>query len=138
MKSNCEVHTSTVAGWYCLSIEFIVLILYFVLQCFIYFYCFLCILCSTHLLPTVLVVVTSVLTVHFDICILPTYIFDDSWGTGGKRKLQEGGMTPILTLDLGGGADRSRLALRPKLGLIYYITVTVKCYRPAVVVVERL
>ena len=54
-------------------------------------------------------------------------------GRGSFRK----GNDPNLDSRFG-GADRSRLALRPKLGLIDYITVTVKCYRPAVVVVERL
>jgi len=46
----------------------------------------------------ILVVVTSVLIVHFDICILPKYISEV-----GKRKLQDGGMSPILTRDLGRG-----------------------------------
>jgi len=44
-----------------------------------------------HLLLTILVVVTPIVIMHFDICILPKYIFDGSWGTWGKRKLQEGG-----------------------------------------------
>ena len=34
---------------------------------------------TTHLLLTILVV-TSILIVHFGICILPKYIFDGSWG----------------------------------------------------------
>ena len=47
-------------------------------------------------------VVTSILRVHFDICILPKYISDGSCGKWGKRKLQDGRMSQILTLDLGG------------------------------------
>ena len=37
-------------------------------------------------------------------CILQCNVFDGSWWKWGERKLQEGGMSPILTLDLG---DRS-------------------------------
>ena len=53
---------------------FLVLILFFIPM----FHCFLCILCNTNLLLTILVVVTSILRVHFDICILPKYI-SDAW-----------------------------------------------------------
>jgi len=44
--------------------------------------------------------------VHFDICtaFCPKCFFDGSWWKWGEKKLQEGGMSPILTLDLG---DRS-------------------------------
>ena len=66
------------------------------------FHCFLCILCNAILLLTLLVVVTSILIVHFDICILPKYIFWWQLGELGERKLQEGeGMSPVLILDWG-------------------------------------
>jgi len=37
-------------------------------------HCFLCIPCNANLLLTILVMVTSILIVHFDICVLPKYI----------------------------------------------------------------
>jgi len=46
-------------------------------------------MCNTILLQTILVVVMSILIVHFNICILRKYIFDASGGKWGKRKLQE-------------------------------------------------
>ena len=45
------------------------------------FHCFLCIPCNANLLLTVLMMVTSILTVHFHICNLPKCIFDGSWGS---------------------------------------------------------
>ena len=87
----------------CLSIEFTVLILYFVLKCFIYFtvsfvsramqiYCY-----------TILVVVTSILIVHFDICILHKCFFDGSGEKCGKEEaLQEGGNEPDFESRFGG------------------------------------
>jgi len=52
--------------------------------------CFLCIPCNTNLLLAVLLVVTSILVVHFDI----SFCLDESWGEVGERKLQEGGNEP--------------------------------------------
>ena len=49
-------------------------------------HCFLCIPCNTNLLLSILLVVTSILTVHFDICILPKYNYlDGSWGSAGEE-----------------------------------------------------
>jgi len=43
-------------------------------------------MCNANLLLTVLVVVSSIiLKVHFNICILPKYIFDGSWGSGAEE-----------------------------------------------------
>jgi len=68
---------SAVAGCYCLSVQFIVLIV-FCAPIFHLLHCFLCIQCDANLLLTILMVVTSILIVHFDICILPKCIFDVS------------------------------------------------------------
>jgi len=64
-------------------------------------HCFRCIPCNTNLLLTIPVVVTSILIVHFDICIFPKYILDCSWGKWGRGSFMKGGMSPILTLYLG-------------------------------------
>jgi len=66
-------------------------------------HCFLCILWNNNLLPTILVVVTSIHIVHFDRCIWPKYIFDGSWGKWGEeRKLQEGVYEPSFDSRFGG------------------------------------
>ena len=56
---------SVVVGCYCLSIPFIVLIV-FCAPMFHLLHCFLCIPCNANLLLTILVVVTSILIAHFD------------------------------------------------------------------------
>ena len=38
----------------------------------------------------ILVVVIAILTVHFDICILPKYIFDGNWGKWGRGSFMKG------------------------------------------------
>jgi len=81
----------------CLSIEFIVLQqqqqhsvnstdFVFCVPMFHLLFCFLCIPCNANLSLTILVMVTPIVIVHFDTCILPKRIFDGSWGKWGERK----------------------------------------------------
>jgi len=48
-------------------------------------HCFLCIPCNANLLLTILVVVTSILIVHFDICVLHKYILMAVVGSRGEE-----------------------------------------------------
>ena len=69
------------------------------------FHCFLCILCNTNLLLTFPVVVTSILIVHFDICTAfcpKSFLMAAGGSGGGEASRRRGGMSPILTQDLGG------------------------------------
>jgi len=54
-------------------------------------HCILCIPCNTNLLLTILVAVTSILIVHFDICILPKHIFDGSLKKWERESFRKGG-----------------------------------------------
>ena len=74
--------------------------------------------CNANLLLTILLVVTSILIVHFDIYILPWWQLEEL----AERKLQEWGMSPILTLNLG---DRSPWAVFGELGLTMLHSVAV-------------
>ena len=53
-------------------------------------HCFLCIPCNANLLLTILVVVTSILMVHFDICVLHKIFLMVVVGSRGEEASERG------------------------------------------------